>query len=487
MPTVEPVFPISLELPPRGSRQLQRSVHQQLRTAIVEGRLQAGLQMPGTRTLATLLGVSRNCIVAVYDLLLSEGYVTARTGGGTYVADIGRAKARRQPVGAALEMRDRLAPYWRDMQSVTRLRPASDFTFDFAVGLPDKSVFPFEMWRRLSARALRTLSRAPAAYLEPEGSEPLRDAIARHVSFVRAVACTKADIVVTSGAQQAFDLLARILVVPGKTVVAVEDPGYPPVRRTFEACGAQLAYVRVDMEGIVVDSIPRSARVICVTPSHQFPMGPAMSARRRTQLLEFAAANGAVILEDDYDGEFAHAAGPLDALQTLDRHRCVFYIGTFSKSLFPALRLGFVVAPEWAVPALIAAKQRMDWHGAALAQDTLALFIAEGHLARHLRKMRTIYAQRRQVLEAALARFLPQEMSVVPSGGGLHLTALLAPDRHARGVALAAAADRVRVIPLNSFSKASVVPNGMAFGLGMIPAQRIDAGIARLARHVRAK
>ncbi len=482
---MEPVFPISLQLPSRGSRQLLRSVHQQLRAAIADGRLKAGFRMPGSRTLAELLGVSRNCVVAAYDLLLSEGYVTAHPGGGTFVADIGRTRSSRQGPSNGFEMKERLAPYWRSEPAIIRFAPAADFTFDFVVGLPDKSEFPFEVWRRLSARALRGLSRAPAAYIEPEGRETLREAIAKHVSFVRAVACTKSDVVVTSGAQQAFDLLARVLVTPGKTVVAVEEPGYPPMRWAFDGCGGQVVPVPVDSEGIQVEQIPRNAKVICVTPSHQFPMGPALSARRRTQLLEFAAEHGAVIIEDDYDGEFNHAGRPLDALQTLDRAQSVFYVGTFSKSLFPALRLGYVIAPEWARQALIAAKQRVDWHGAALAQDTLAAFMTEGHLARHVRRMRSVYAQRRELLEAAISRHLPRELSVVPSSGGLHITALLSGSRQAARIAQAAAEERMRLMPISRYAASSSSPNGFAMGLGMIPAHRIEDGVSRLARLLR--
>lgn len=482
---MDPVLPVAIELPRRGSRLLQRSLYEQLRNGIVDGRLAAGFRMPGTRTLADHVGVSRNCVVAVYDLLLSEGYVTARRGGGTYVADIGRTRRVEPPPLLARQMKERLAPYWRVDRPVIRFRPASEFAFDFAVGLPDKSEFPFAVWRRLSARALRALSRTPAAYVEPEGRAALRESIAKHVSFVRAVACSAADILVTSGAQQAFDLIARIFVVPGKTVVAVEEPGYPAMRWAFERQGARIAGVPVDEEGIVVDEIPRHARVVCVTPSHQFPMGPAMSARRRTALLEFAQRYGAVILEDDYDGEFRDAGRPVDALQTLDRSHSVFYVGTFSKSLFPALRLGFVVAPAWARNALTAAKQCSDWHGAVLAQDTLAAFIAEGHLARHVRKMRGIYAQRRRLLETALARHCRKALTVVSSEGGLHVTALLEAGRPDRHIAESAGDDGLRVAPLSRYAMAKTRPNGLVFGLGMVPAHRIDAGVARLARHLR--
>ncbi|MBV8806094.1 MAG: PLP-dependent aminotransferase family protein, partial [Sinobacteraceae bacterium] len=343
---MEPIFELALRLPSRSSRHLLRELHGQLKTAIIEGRLKPGLRLPPTRTLASGLGVSRNTAVAAYDLLLSEGYLVARRGDGTYVADViprlsGTAASRNSDSNraASTSTRDRsLNAFWWNLSRRPLLRPDSAAKFDFATGLPDSSIFPFDVWRRLSVRALRTLSSSPARYGESEGRSTLREAIARHVSFARAVACEPDDIVVTSGAQQAFDLLARVLVTPSRTIVAVENPGYPPTRAAFAAAGAKVVSIPVDEEGLVVQRLPPGTSVICVTPSHQFPMGTAMSTARRAALLEFAQKHRSVILEDDYDAEFRFGGRPLDALQTLDRNESVFYIGTFSKSLFPAIR-----------------------------------------------------------------------------------------------------------------------------------------------------
>jgi GntR family transcriptional regulator/MocR family aminotransferase len=482
---MEPLFELGISLPPRGSRDRLRGLHRELKAAILNGRLQPELRLPATRALASALGVSRNTVVAAYDLLLSEGYLVARPGSGTYVANV-----RRPPPGSRTQTNDRAAErrlnaFWRARPTALPPAPGGSSPFDFRLGLPDKAAFPFHIWRRLSARALRGLSKAPAAYAEPEGRQDLRAAIAKHISFARAVSCRADDIVVTGGAQQAFDLLARILVTAGRTMVAVEDPGYPPLRAAFAAAGAGIVGIPVDGEGLMVDRLPPRTRVVCVTPSHQFPLGTAMSARRRAALLDFAQARDAVIVEDDYDGEFRFGGRPLDALQTLDHAESVFYVGTFSKSLFPALRLGFVVAPPWARRALIAAKQSSDWHGPVLAQDTLAAFIAEGHLARHVRKMRRVYGERRALLLQALDRYFGDRLEPIPADTGLHLAARLRAPLRADALAARAADSGIRIQSLDRYATRKPVPNGLAFGFGMIGADRIDEAIRRLARAVR--
>jgi GntR family transcriptional regulator/MocR family aminotransferase len=488
---MEPVLQLEIALPVHGSREILHALHRQLRGAIVEGRLAAGLRLPSSRSLALSCGVARNTVLAAYDLLLAEGYIVTRPGGGTFVGEVA-ARGSAAPSGparpsiAASEGDPRLNERWRTPPALVRLDPSANYDYDFILGLPDKRTFAFDVWRRLSARALRGLSRAPAVYAEPEGRAALREAIAHHVSYARAVACEAEDVVVTAGAQQAFDLLARVLVTPGKTVVALEDPGYPPLRRAFALAGARIVGIRVDAEGIVVDDLPPDARVICVTPSHQFPLGIPMSAARRRALLAFAQRHGAVVIEDDYDGEFRHDDRPLDALQTLDRHASVCYVGTFSKCLFPGLRMGYVVAPAWVRDALVAARQCADWHGNLLAQDTLAAFLREGHLVRHIRKMRTQYRTRRDALLAALTRHCGAFVRPVAPAAGLHLAAGL--DAGVRADALVTAATRagVRVQALAGFAVApETALEGLVFGFGMIEAQRIDAAVARLAACVR--
>jgi GntR family transcriptional regulator/MocR family aminotransferase len=339
-----------------------------------------------------------------------------------------------------------------------------------------------EVWRRLSARALRAFSRRLSVRESSHGRPALREAIAKHVSFARAVACSADDITVTAGSQQAFDLLARILVTPNRTVVAVENPGYPPIRATLAAAGAKVVPVPVDEEGLIVERLPANARVVCVTPSHQFPLGVVLSAKRRAALLEFAHTRGAVIIEDDYDAEFRFGDRPLDALQTLDRSESVFYVGTFSKSLFPALRLGFIVAPPWAQRPLGAVKRYTDRHCAVVEQDTLAAFIHEGHLARHVRKMRTVYGARRKALLHGLHKDFSPWLAPLPASAGLHLAALATRGLDVESLVERAEQSGVGVRSLRRFEVGRAGKPGIVFGYGTLDERGIAEGLARLRR-----
>jgi GntR family transcriptional regulator/MocR family aminotransferase len=480
---MEPAFGLPISIPPRNSRDRLRALHRQLRAAILEGRLRPGLRLPPTRALAASHGVSRNTAMAAYDLLLSEGYLSTRRGGGTYVADVLPKLTERKIAPERRSVNDRrLNEFWRQPPAATDAGPRIPPRFDFRLGVPDVAQFPMDVWRRLSARTLRAFSRMPTAFEAPQGQPALREAIARHVSFARAVACRPEDITVTAGAQQAFDLLARILVTSNRTVVAVENPGYPPLHGAFAAAGARIVATPVDEEGLIVERLPANAGVVCVTPSHQFPLGAVMSARRRAALLEFAHARGAVVIEDDYDAEFRFGERPLDALQTLDRSDSVFYVGTFSKSLFPGIRLGFVVAPPWAQRALGAAKQSADRSCAVLAQEALAAFINEGHLARHVRRMRQVYGARRQVLLTGLRNDFSQWLAPVPSAAGLHLAAIAAASVDVEAFVERARQREVGVYSLRRYQTGKSGEAGLVFGYGALDERAITEGLARLRR-----
>jgi len=278
---------------------------------------------------------------------------------------------------------------------------------------------------------------------------------------------------VTSGAQQAFDLLARVLVTPGQTVVAVEDPGYPPMRVAFAAAGATLVPVPVDDEGLMVDRLPANAGVICLCPSHQFPLGVSMSPRRRQALLDAAKQRGAVIVEDDYDGEFRHEGSPLEVLRTPENADTVFYVGTFSKCMLPSLRLGYLVAPAWAMPTLVAAKNCMDWHCPTPIQLGVARFIDEGHLAAHVRRMRQRYRERREALLEVMDALAPM-LAPLPSSYGMHLSATVADGIDAEAVAEFLQRQQIRLHALNRYYLGAVDRHGFVFGVGALEPEQIS-------------
>jgi GntR family transcriptional regulator/MocR family aminotransferase len=464
---------LALELPPPGSRRLRRALHAQLRDAILDGRLAPGLRLPASRVLAKQLGLSRNSVIAAYDLLLAEGYLEARPGAGCFVArTLAKPPAPAEPGPPPFE----LHPAWREARPLTGFdRPVAA---DFRLGRAETRFFPQQIWARLAIRSLRRAT----PYYGPDGHPALREAIAGHISSTRAVACDPGDILVTGGAQAAFDLLARLLVTPERPVVAMEDPGYPLFRALFARSGAKIAPVPVDGEGIRVECIPPDASVIYVTPSHQFPAGMPMSPARRRRLLDLARRQGAVIIEDDYDSEFRFAGHPLDALQTLDRDGRVFYVGTFSKSLFVALRLGFIVAPSWALEPLRAARQMSGLFGAPLEQETLAAFIAEGHLARHARRMKKLYGERRRALQDALALHCEGLLRPMPALAGLHLSAHFGPAAKSDGIVEKAAEAGMEFVQLGRYAVRPLAEDGLAFGYGAIDADRIDGAIRTLAR-----
>ncbi|WP_084955270.1 PLP-dependent aminotransferase family protein [Thermoactinospora rubra] len=448
---------VSLE----GRGDLAARIYRQLLEAILDGRLRHGERLPPTRELARRLDVSRNTVAVAYDRLVADGFLEGRRGAGTFVT-AQPERSRQAPRGAVEPRR-----VWRDIPLVEPGRPAA---FDFRVGVPDPRLFPLETWRRLVTRELRARS---AGHGEPEGHAGLREAIARHIGVSRSVRASADDVLVTQGAQQALDLVGRVLIEPG-ACVAVEEPGYPPARRLFHSLGARVAGVPVDEEGLVVEAIPKAARLVYVTPSHQFPLGTPMSLPRRTALLAWAERRRAVVIEDDYDSEFRFGERPLEPLQSLDRAGRVVYVGSFSKTLLPTLRLGFLIAPASLRHALRVAKQLTDWHGEPATQAALARFIDEGLLSRHIRKATRQYAERRDRIAEVLERDFRDRLAIVPSAAGLHLCARLAPRARAH------AAAGLAVEWLESYCGEEPAQSGVVLGYGSIPAARVEEGLRLL-------
>jgi GntR family transcriptional regulator / MocR family aminotransferase len=481
MNSPEPVFEFPLSLAARGPGSRVRQLHGQLRAAILDRRLLPGARLPSTRRVASAYGIARNTVVAAYDLLVAEGYMLTRAGAKAQVSELA---ARPRPLRrGSRSPAEQLNAFWqRATPAAIEFANAARSTAGFRLGRPELRLFPVDVWRRLLARSLRRGGRASFDYPDAHGLSLLRAAIAQHVSFTRAVACTAEDVLVTNGAQQAFDVLARALVTPGRTRVAVENPGYPPMRAALAAAGAQIVPVAVDEQGLRVDRLPADVNVVCVTPSHQFPTGVAMSMARRAALLAFAREHRAAVIEDDYDGEFRFGLRPLDALQTLDRDASVLYVGTFSKSLFPALRLGYIVTPAWAREVLTAVRLYTDTGGNAQLQDALAHFITDGHLARYVRKMRRVYAERRQVLLAGLAEDLGRWLQPLPAEAGIHLATRIR-QRGATARIIAHAREHTPgAQPLSRFALGAEGEPGLVFGFGCIEAAAIRTALCNLAR-----
>jgi GntR family transcriptional regulator/MocR family aminotransferase len=453
--------------------ELTKQIYQQIRSAVLAGRIGAGQPLPSTRELAVQLEVSRNTVSAAYDRLVAEGFLTAHAGVRTYVSDhiapSGRAAERVVAAGS------RPRRVW-DSQPEPVDMSVAELVFDFRPGVPDARMFPFATWRSLVGAELRDTAAGSAAYGDPAGHPGLRAAIARHVGVARGLVAAADDVLVTSGIQQAVDLICRVLVEPGD-VVAVEEPGWPPPRVLFETAGARVVPVPVDAEGLVVDALPERARLVYVSPSHQFPLGVAMSLPRRVALLAWARRSGATIIEDDYDSEFRYTGRPLEPLQSLDDAGRVVYVGSFSKTLLPTLRLGFCIAPPSLFPALRKAKYVTDWHTVLPLQVALARFIDAGLFARHVRRMRRVYRERRDRILVNLAT--DDRLQPIASAAGLHITVRLDESADDQAVTARAWEAGVGVIPLSDFATRPVQP-GLVLGYGVIPVGLIDAGLARL-------
>jgi GntR family transcriptional regulator / MocR family aminotransferase len=462
-----------------GRKNLKGEVYRQLRAAIRTGQLRPGESLTPSRELAQALAVSRSTVVAAYDRLAAEGFVTSRPGAGTFVSE-GLAHAKRGArTRSDIALRPR--PIWNSVELPTAFdRPAR---FDFRTGLPDALLFPHQAWRRLVARALRAAEKNERSYQHPAGQMPLRAAIAHHVGLSRGIEASADDIVVTSGTQQALDLLVRVLLSPGDRI-AVEDPGYLPARHLFHALGIRVVGVPVDLHGLVVDALPGRVRAVYVTPSHQYPLGVTMSLARRRALLAWAEHNDAAIIEDDYDSEFRFADRPLEPLQTLDTRGRVIYVGSFSKTLLPTVRLGFVVAPRSLRPAIEKAAFVSHWHPATLAQTALAHLIDSGEFARHIRRANRIYRERHETLVNILSRTFSDHLELVSSATGLHVAALArsASLGQIDAVACRAAQADVAFQRLSAFAMSDRARAGIVLGYGAIPAEKIPEGLKRLRR-----
>ncbi len=460
-------------LDPESGKPLTGQLYEQLRLAITRGRLLPGDQLVPSRQLADELGVSRHTVTTAYGRLVAEGYAEGRAGGGSVVATATPAPAPAAGAADGLRPSSRFAgwsPYFR--------RPSYGFRVDLRPGLSDPALFPAAMWRRRVAAAVDAEHRE---YGDPAGRIRLRRAIAGWVARSRSVAAGEDSVVITSGTQHAIDLVARVLLEPGD-VVAVEDPGYVPAKRLFSAVGAKVAGVPVDDQGLIVDLLPASARIVYVTPSHQFPLGMTMSMPRRRALLRWAEQHDAAVIEDDYDTEFRYVDRPLEPLQALDRNGRVVYVGSFSKTFSPSVRLGFAVVPRPLAEPIIALRQLIDWHPPIAMQTALAGFIEDGLLDKHIRRSRRVYAERHHILTGALSGRLAGQLTARTSNAGLHVAALLREGLGEKEVLQAAARHGIAVAGLHDCYHTLPARSGLLIGFGAVSTAELPAALRMLER-----
>ncbi len=474
-------MPAAIVVDRASSAPLHRQIYSQWRQGILDGRFRRAERVPSTRELSTVLAVSRSTVTLAYEQLIAEGYLETSRGAGTFVCHQLPEELLRPNHKQTLEENDapapRLSRYGAALNEDVYYAPVPAGFIRFTQWRPDLGLFPIATWRKLVMRRLRSASTELFDYADQSsGYRPLREEIAAYVSRSRAVRCTADDVVIVNGSAQGIDLCARLLLEPGDEI-SIENPGYQGAHRIFAGYGARLMPAGIDENGIVTGDLSKKARLVYVTPSHQFPTGVSMSLTRRLELIEWARLHHAVLIEDDYDSEYRYSGPPLPSLHGLATGVTVIYIGTFSKVMFPSLRIGYVIAPPGLVERLRRAKWLADRHTPVPEQAALADFIAEGHLERHIRRMRRVYGQRRTALVESLDRCFGSRVEIRGDAAGMHL--LVRFDDHN----IAEKAEAVKVQLVSSAQSYLTDPPCGEFILGFssIGERAIREGIARLA------
>jgi GntR family transcriptional regulator/MocR family aminotransferase len=460
-----------------------RWLYSALRADILEGRLRPGSRLPATRDLAAQYGLSRGTVVSAFDELKAEGYLHGSRGSGTYISSV--LPEHLLQVQASQRLSVRKQPPRRLSDYAARVQPFSNLesrpTRAFRANLPALDLFPTKIWTRIAERRLRHLSIPQLLGCDTLGYLPLREAVADYLNTSRGTHCKAEQVMIVSGTQEALDLTARLLLNPGDPV-CMEEPGYPGAALAFEALGAKICAVPVDGEGMALPGAQaRRAKLVYATPGHQFPLGTTMSLARRLQLLEWARRSCALIFEDDYDSEFRYTGRPIPALQGLDQQGSVLFAGSFSKVLFPSLRLGYLVLPPDLIEHFAAAKTVLNRHAPPFEQTVLCDFIVEGHFARHLRRMREVYAERLSVLTEHARQKLKGLLELSSVEAGLQTVGWLQQGIDSRAARRAAAARKVEVMPLRFYSRGPMQREGLQLGFAAVNAQEIKRGVHQLA------
>jgi GntR family transcriptional regulator/MocR family aminotransferase len=474
---------LPLELDPDSSVPLYRQIYDQIRIMILDGRIQPGSKLPPSRTIATFHHIARVTVTTAYEQLQAEGFVTSRIGAGTYVADLPQLAQIQD--GPETKYSASFSTWGQRVIDVgaseARVIPRDRRFIDFGFGRSFPHIFPYDIWRRLLARYLSTDDTMLSHYGSVAGFYPLRQAVAGYLRRQRGVSCSADHIIIVSGMQQALDLLSRLLLNSGDEVL-VETPGYPGAFELFNSFGVQLRAISVDADGFPVHRIPSGcrSRLVFVTPSNQFPRGGTMPLERRLELLNWARGANAVILEDDYDGELRYSGHPISALQGLDVDQRVIYLGTFSKVLFPTLRLGYVVLPPSLSDPFHKAMKLVDRGAPTLTQAAVADFINEGHFERHLHRLRTEYGRRRRTLVQAIEEHLGNVVTFSKVEAGLHMMLYL-PEIIDEGVLIKEAADLgVVVYPGQPYHLERSQQPSILLGFSGLNSKEILEGVERL-------
>jgi GntR family transcriptional regulator/MocR family aminotransferase len=461
---------------------LSRQIYLWFRQAILRRVMSSAERLPSTRELAEQLHVSRTVVVLAYEQLLAEGFVVGRGGSGTYVADVlaaGRIGPRASRVKVRLSRFGRAVGALPEANFLGKQSPRP--RFDFAYGRSDIEVFPFEMWRRMLLRQARKASVRALDYGPTGGSVALREAICVHLRRSRAVLCDASQVIVVSGSQQALDLVARVLIDRGDRI-AIEDPCYQGTREILRAGGARLLRVPVDRDGLNPAKLPDGTRMVFVTPSHQFPTGAILSLPRRLNLVDWARRTDALVVEDDYDGEYRYEDQSLQSLQGLDTEGRVIYIGTFSRTVFSSLRIGYLIVPKPLISVFTSAKWLCDRHTATLEQETLAEFITSGLYERHLRRVRRRNAARREALREAIGKYLGDRVEVTGFGAGAHIALWPVARVSETEVIAKAAALGVAVYGISPYFLSAPSRYGFMLGYSRMQESDIREGVRRLSQ-----
>lgn len=485
-------FPVTLDS--QSDIALHKQLYDEIRRCILSGRFIPGQKVPSTRALSESLGISRATVTMSYEYLLSEGYLQASTGSGTYVCrqlpdDLLRAKASlakekpstRSTVKTNYKKLSKYGTHLRDQPWLSYGGPEPEIQFSF--GRPAIEEFPMRQWMTLfTAHTKKSKLSDLDCPSRAQGYAPLREALTKYLLRARAVRCEQDQIIIVNGSQQAIDLVARVIIDRGDAI-AIENPGYIGARKAFEVQGAQLSPIPVDSSGMLVSrlqEIGSHLKLVYVTPSHQFPTGVVLSLPRRLELLAWAERTGTYVVEDDYDSEYRYAGRPVPALAGLEHHETVLYIGTFSKVLYPALRLGYLVVPRPLIEVFSRAKWLADRHSPLIQQQVLTDFINQGHLDRHIRRMRALYEQRRVGVIHALQEAFGEQVTILGDNAGINVLIRLTNIQDDMTVVARARELGVGIMPTHAFYQGASPQGEFLLNYGGLSDETIHEGIRRL-------